>query len=140
RREERKLKAIQYAGEAGCCPTCSRALGEQFGAVVSAIQQEIASLTAAHSEATRTAQETARPSEAEAVIARQIEQLDAELREHERLREQSASAASALNLACARIRATEESLSRLKARLEALPAAEFDADLLAEIEVEISRL
>ncbi len=141
-REQRKLTAIRDAGAAGACPTCSRALGEQFAEVVAGIEQEIAALAA---QVERTEAQIAAAGAAPAAeqdLEAQYRQAVAAVEGHARAKVQSERATELITSLEQQIASAIRRDAELRARLDAMPAANV-ADVqaeLARVDAEIQRL
>lgn len=140
-RDRRRLAAIQEAGPSGACPTCTRALTEQYAAVVEVLSREIQGLEDDIESHSHAKQEAARVGEVEAEVARQIAELDYKLRALTAAKAEAERAEATAQALDRELQRLEASVHYHQARLGDLPAdVVADADRLAAIEQAISRL
>ena len=135
-----RLTTMREAGEDGACPTCARALGGQYDAVIADLesQRSEAETVVRQAEASALSLEESSDEEVEAEVA-----VDAAGEELKRLvaEEQKATEAArelrGLEERSAKVR-TEIEADRL--RLSELPEAQYDAARMTEVEAETKRL
>lgn len=139
-RHARRLAAIEAAGAEGACPTCTRALGEHFAAVVAELQEELRKALEAEGEHRRTSSMLRDPSdeEIEAGLA-----LDESRREVERLIAIAGDARTAgqiIEQDRRRLTAGRAEIHSARERLARLPTGIFLPSDLIVVEQALTRL
>lgn len=140
KKTSRRIEAIEAAGQEGACPTCARALGEQFAAVVADLRKEATEYSRRIDEAEARIQDLADESDEEMELAAELEEIRAE---GERLRVLKTScdhASNQITSARSLVNQTEGQLAMLRANLASIPVTPFDAARLSAVEREIAEL
>lgn len=136
---QQQRAAIQAAGQAGECPTCTRALGEHYAAFLAALDQQQEAVAAEMTSTHRAMADLQEPSDEESMLEAAVEDLRAQGEDAQR-RKLAAVDAARYRAEWAEERHTlERSAAQAESELEAIPAAAPDGQL-ATVVAEISAL
>jgi exonuclease SbcC len=139
-RHRRRAAAIVGAGADGDCPTCARRLGDAFHAVVTVLEEAEGKELGLAELCRRAAAKLEMPSEQEVAAESEFAEAGAEVERMATLREDARRCAVNAGKYRSDERNTHTKVARAKERLAALPAAEFDAGRLAQVEKAIVEL
>lgn len=133
-RAKKKAAAIRGAGVAGACPTCKRALEDQFDAVLAMLEQEADDLELNITVEDGQLERLDVPTEEEARLAAEVVRLMADDERHrQQAADSSRGAQAAVRWGVVLDRKAGE-LAELRERLAAFPAEPFDPRVLHRVE------